>query len=240
MSDLRPWVEEGATESELSALSEARGARPTRDARKRMLAGVGVGAALGVTTTTSAAAASTSMFGGILGKALLATAVASALGGAVWQLSKRQHTSTTLPSNAKPAATKLLELPPTGAASVEPLASPSLLPSEVVSPGAPARPASVAPSPSASLSAEVAALERARRALDSKAPREALKELEAYRQRFPRGSLRAEQTVLTVEALLMQGNSARAIVLADRFAAAQPQSPYARRAQDLVKAVRTK
>jgi hypothetical protein len=239
MSDLRPWAEEGATENELRALSEARGTRPTSDARKRMLAGVGVGAALGVTTTTSAAAAGTSMLGGIIGKALLATAVASALSGAVWQLSKRQDTST-LPSNAKPAVSKLQELPPAGAARAEPQASSSLLPSEVLPSGAPARPASVAPSPSASLSAEVAALERARRALDSKAPRDALKELEAYRKRFPRGALGAEQTVLTVEALLMQGYSARAIALADRFAAAQPQSPYARRAQDLVKAVRTK
>jgi hypothetical protein len=239
MSDLRPWAEEGATESELRALAEARGMRPTSDARKRMLAGLGVGAALGV-TTTSTAAAGTSLLGGIFGKALLATVVASALGGAAWQHSKRQDTSTTTPSTAKPAASNLQGVSPAAAAPVQPQALPSSLPGEVMLPEAPARAAPAAPSPSASLSAEVAALERARRALDSKAPREALKELEAYRKRFPRGSLGAEQTVLTIEALLMQGNSGRAIALADRFAAAQPHSPYARRAQDLVKAVRTK
>jgi hypothetical protein len=239
MSELRPWAEEGATESELKALAEARGMRPGSDARKRMLAGVGVGAALGVTTTSSAAAGTT-VLGGIVGKALLATAVASAISGAAWQLSKRPDTSPTTPSEARPAASGRKELPPAAAAPTEPPALPSLPPGDVVPPEAPARPTRVGPSPSASLSAEVAALERARRALDAKAPREALKELEAYRKRFPRGSLGAEQTVLTIEALLMQGNHAGAISLADRFVAAQPQSPYARRAQDLVKAVRTK
>jgi hypothetical protein len=239
MSDLLPWADEGATESELRALAEARRVRPTSDARKRMLTGLGVGAALGV-TTTSTAAAGTSLLGGILGKALLATAVASALSGAAWQLSKRQDSSAPTSSRAKPAASNVQGALPAAAAPVEPQAVPSPLPSDVALPEAPTRPAPSAPSGSANLSAEVAALERARRALDSKTPGAALKELEAYRKRFPRGALGSEHTVLTIEALLMQGNSERAVALADRFAAAQPQSPYARRAQALVKVARPK
>jgi hypothetical protein len=236
MTELRRWADEGATPNELRALDEARSFRPSSDARRRMLAGVGLGAALGV-TTASTAAASTTVLGGVLGKVLLATAVVAALGGAAWQYSR---SNTTPPGAARTKATPVARPAPqpviAAPAGPEPAASPAVSPPE-----SPARaPAAAAPAPSASLSDEVAALDRARRALDAKKPQAALKELAAYRKRFPRGTLGAEQTVLSVEALLAGGDNARAIVLADRFAAAQPQSAYARRVQDLVKAVRTK
>lgn len=236
MTDLRRWADEGATPSELRALAEARSTRPSSDARKRMLAGVGVGAALGVTTTSTAAA--TTVLGGALGKALLATAVVGVLSGAAWQYSHRSSTAALASAPSQPIAVAPPAPPSAVAPQVEPAAP---APATVTPPELPAHPpAAAAPSPSASLSDEVAALDRARRALDAKAPGQALKELEAYRKRFPRGALGAEQTVLTVEALLLSGQNARAIALADRFAAAQPKSSYARRVQDLVKAVRTK
>jgi hypothetical protein len=237
MTELRRWIDEGATPSELRALDEARSLRPSSDVRRRMLAGVGVGAALGV-TTASTAAASTTIFGGMLGKALLATVVAAALSGAAWQYRQRSNATshTAARAQATPVAPPAPEPQIPAPVVAEPVASPAVSP-----PPSPARPpAAAAPTPSASLSDEVAALDRARRALDSKRPQEALKELEAYRKRFPRGTLAAEQTVLSVEALLARGDNARAIALADRFAAAQPNSAYARRVQDLVKAVRTK
>ncbi len=237
MTDLRRWADEGATPDELDALAEARSSRPTSDARRRMLAGVGVGAALGI-TTASTAAAGTGVLGGVLGKALLATAVVGALSGAAWQYRQRSHATPPVAAPAAPRNGTPLALPTPEPAPVAPTPAE---PAAVTLPEAPVHaPAAAAPAPSASLSDEVTALDRARRALDSKAPQQALKELEAYRKRFPRGSLGAEQTALTVEALLLSGQNTRAVALADRFAAANPKSSYARRVQDLVKAVRTK
>jgi TolA-binding protein len=241
MTELRRWADEGATPSELAALDEARSIRPSSDARKRMLAGVGVGVALGVTTASSAAAGTT-VLGSVLGKALLATAVVVALSGAAWQYRQRSKVSQQASAHAQarrvaPAvAPPAPQQEPARVATAEPAVAPAALPPEPLAHA----PAAAALAPSASLSDEVAALDRARRALDSRKPQEALKELEAYRKRFPRGALGAEQSVLTVEALLAHGDGTRAIALADRFAAAQPKSAYARRVQDLVKAVRTK
>jgi len=86
----------------------------------------------------------------------------------------------------------------------------------------------------ASLAQEVAALERAHK-LATHDPDAALRELDRYHARFPGGALAAEETVLRVEALLARGDDRTARVLADAFSTAHPESPYARRVQDLVR-----
>ena len=83
------------------------------------------------------------------------------------------------------------------------------------------------------LSEELAALDRARSALASSRPTEALSLLEDHDARFPRGALAAETTVLRVEALLGAGDAASARSLADRFVATNPESPYVPRLRSL-------
>jgi outer membrane protein assembly factor BamD (BamD/ComL family) len=84
------------------------------------------------------------------------------------------------------------------------------------------------------LSLEVAALERAHQALGQHDADGALRELDRYRALFPNGTLASEQTVLRVQALLARGDVPAAQRLAQPYMAAHPNSPYARRIQELM------
>jgi hypothetical protein len=84
------------------------------------------------------------------------------------------------------------------------------------------------------LSLEVAALERAHKALGKHDPEGALFELDRYRAQFPNGSLASEETVLRVQALLALGDRSGAQRLAETYIAAHSDSPYARRIQELL------
>jgi hypothetical protein len=87
---------------------------------------------------------------------------------------------------------------------------------------------------SGGLSREVAALELAHRALAAHNPSSALHLLDNYRAEFPHGALGSEATVLRVQALLASGNRAAAQALADSYSSRHPDSPYARRIQDIL------
>jgi hypothetical protein len=202
-------------------------------AQQRTLAALGLGTAL--TTTSTAAGASavgTSMALKLVG--IGAAVIATSAGVLAWR-----GTRTAMPHDVVAA-------PPTGSAAPgfrAPTEKPPASPATAVE--APAAPSADVPpergvrtpgvdSTVASLAQEVAALERAHK-LATHDPDAALRELDRYHARFPGGALAAEETVLRVEALLARGDDRTARVLADAFSTAHPESPYARRVQDLVR-----
>lgn len=88
---------------------------------------------------------------------------------------------------------------------------------------APAAPAS------GSLPAEIAALDRARKALEGGDPAQALDRVDAYELQYPNGTFSEEAEVLRIEALAKRGDRARATSAGQRFLAAHPTSPHAAR-----------
>ncbi len=80
--------------------------------------------------------------------------------------------------------------------------------------------------------AELLLLDRAQRALGSD-PRRALAAAREHRRRFPRGQYVQEREVITIEALIALGRSARAEHRAQRFLARHPDSSYARKIRKL-------
>jgi hypothetical protein len=86
-----------------------------------------------------------------------------------------------------------------------------------------------------SLAEEVAALDRARARLAADDPAAALRALDAYRARFVRGKLAAEEIVLRVQALLAHGDRAGAAAVERAFSRAHPESPYVARLRALVR-----
>jgi len=102
--------------------------------------------------------------------------------------------------------------------------------------GSPA--AAVERAPTDSLLAEIAALDRVRRALKQKDAIAALDALDAHRRRFPSGALHPEATALRVEALLARGDEAKARALAETFLAEHATSPLAPRVRALIGATK--
>jgi outer membrane protein assembly factor BamD (BamD/ComL family) len=81
-------------------------------------------------------------------------------------------------------------------------------------------------------------LDAARTALaEGDAPR-ALSSVAEYERQFPDGSLAPEAAVLRIEALAAMGADGDAIAAADRFLAAAPNSPHARRVRAIVVSIR--
>lgn len=81
---------------------------------------------------------------------------------------------------------------------------------------------------------EVAALDQVRGALSAGNARGALARLDAYDQRYPRGTLSPEATVLRVRALVQIGRQRDAAAVVDRFVRAHPASSQAVRLRALV------
>jgi hypothetical protein len=84
------------------------------------------------------------------------------------------------------------------------------------------------------LGEQVSAIDRARRALGDGNAAGALRELDDYESRFPRGALGEEAEALRVEALLAEGDRAAAARVGARFLAAHPASPHAARVRALL------
>lgn len=97
-----------------------------------------------------------------------------------------------------------------------------------------APPASSTRAPHASLSDELAALKRASSALGSGDPRSALTELDRYDQVLRGSKLRAEATVLRIEALARSGKTQAASRLAQQFVEQNPGSPLVDRARSFL------
>lgn len=81
---------------------------------------------------------------------------------------------------------------------------------------------------------ELELIDRARGALARGDAAQALSLLDTYAARFPKPQLRAESTVLRIEALVARGQSAAAARLGKDFLAREPNGPYARRVRSLL------
>ncbi len=96
-------------------------------------------------------------------------------------------------------------------------------------------PDSVTSYPNPAMSAELAALARARTALSARAPAVVLAELERYRQLAHTHVLDAEAFMLRIEALVQLGRAVEAATLAKRYLAAHPSSPHRIRLEQVAK-----
>lgn len=252
MSSLRPWSEEGASDEELRLIDSSSRERPDGAARTRTLMALGVGVSpLG---RPLPAAASMGGRAGPLAKLLVVAAIGGGAIAGFWWL--RPASRVVASANRTEAAAPAISLPPpidtvVPVVPVVPVETPSAAdtslgplrtlqrrrPRSISPASAPDFPADQADrdSRSSTLAAEVAALERAHAALAGDDAQLALRALDRYRARFPRGRLSSEETVLRVQALLAAGDRGRARALAEAFSADHPGSSYARRMGDLVR-----
>jgi hypothetical protein len=231
MTDPTRLIDEaGGDELEGSLLRLARSEAPSADGRRKIMAGI---AAAGVTTLAAQGAQATlaASKGMSVIKWGVVAAVAVAIPAAILLRSTDEPTPAKLmPSALKAPATEVKAKPlqPSDAEGPAPLALEDLptLPTDLPATGGPAK-------QQGSLADEVAQLQKAKLALKGGSPAQALAELGTYAQRFPRPMLRAEATVLRIEALSQSGDVAHAKTLAEGFLAKNPNSPYAARLRSL-------
>lgn len=239
MKDLNRLLDEPGTDPlEANLLRLARSEGPSGESRRRILAGLGMGVAAGTLSQTSGAAQTAA--GSAAKSAALKWGVASviAVGASVVAfISLRPSASVSaavapMTSLAAPraAAAPVPSVAPVTTSidtAVVPVTKVEDLPTlagdtEIKSVSAP------------SLAEEVAAIKSAKAALASGNASQSLHELDAYRTRFPRGRLAQEASIVRIEALLKSGNASAANALADRFLAANADSPYAARVHSLI------
>lgn len=97
-------------------------------------------------------------------------------------------------------------------------------------------PVAAAPRHRGELVDEVAAIDRARTAMDED-PEAALAELEAYRREFAGGALAQEAEVLRIESLARSGRADQARQAASAFLTSHPRSPLATRVRTVLAAL---
>jgi hypothetical protein len=228
--------EAGGDELEGSLLRLARNEGPSSDGRRKILAAVAAASAASLATQT-AQAASTAGKGMTIAKWGALAAVAIAIPAAIIGLGAGDEAARpqVVPSALKAPATEVQANPLPAPAPAPEAPAPVALEDLPVLPSAAAAssvPAS-AKSAQGSLADEVAQLQKAKLALKSGSPAQALSELGTYAQRFPRPMLGAEAAVLRIEALSQSGDTSRAKSMAEAFLAKNPNSPYAARLRSL-------
>jgi hypothetical protein len=244
VSDIRHWAEEDASAEEQALLASARAEVPDPSARLRTLQALGI--AGGPPAPGGGAGPGTAGAGPGAGVAAPLVKIAAAVllvGGVVVGLSLARRSVPSVAPSAPPAAVTAPEASPASAAA--PAAGHPTPPEPA--PRAPAtepgrRPRRRAPAPEVAagapaptLAAEVQALEQAHRALAARDAAAALGALDRYDAAFPTGKLAAEAVVLRVRALLLDGQRARAVALANAFAARHPDTVHARQLDALVR-----
>lgn len=242
MSAPKRLLDGAGDELELALLRSAKADVPSRESRHKTLAAMGIGTGVAAATAKATAAGSSAAATKLGALSLIKWVGIGVLGGAV-TIGVVQSTSPSRPASptfvAAPATQSPLPRPRTVV--TPPLAEPtvesaaSAPPTTLVAPMAPAgSPSAAASMTEPSLADEVAALDRARGALASGDPRGAQAQLDAYQQRFPRGVMGPEATVLRIEALTAAGDRAGARSMAEQFLATHPNSPHASRLRSLV------
>jgi hypothetical protein len=200
--------------------------QPSDEARARALALAGVGAGVGLAGASAAKAG----VGAIAKWFALGVVAVGVVGGAI---AVARHGASPRPTPPRSAASVSVAAPPPPSAPVVVAEAPVAPSAAPVPPPSP--PAVKSPRPASSaLGEQVLELDRARRALAGGDPDGALKKIDAYESRFPRGALRDEAEVLRVEALLAAGDRVAAGRASDRFLAAHPDSPHAARVRALM------
>jgi hypothetical protein len=223
--------EAGGDELETSLLQLARSEGPSVEGRRKILAAIAAGGAASLASQSAEAAVKAASKGaalkwGLVGAAALAIPAALLLRGGE---EARAPVSTT--SMVAAAPTPVVE-PKVTASAVDEGPAPLAVDDLPALQNAPVSPTAAA-KPQGSLADEVAQLQKAKLALKSGHPAQALAELSTYSQRFPRPMLGAEASVVRIEALSASGDSARAKSLAEAFLAKNPNSPYATRLRSL-------
>jgi hypothetical protein len=209
--------------------------RPSRDARAKTLAMLGVASAATIagTATAGASIAPKAAAAGWLAMAKW-TAVAVVAVGATAAgigIATRHHdeaaplvTPTTTVQAPAPIVTAT-------ATAEQPMQKTIELPNE----NAHRVPQTHVAQPAASTLAEqVAALDRARSALDAHDSAKARKLVDAYEAEYPGGAFTQEAEVVRIEALSRDGNRAEAERAGKRFLATYPKSPHAARVRTLL------
>jgi hypothetical protein len=149
---------------------------------------------------------------------------------------RADRAETPAPAVPEPALDPILAGPSAPAAVSKPSSRGGSEPGLVPTAPAPSRPETAAATPAGkpTLADEVAALDRAREALQQKNPAAALAALEKHDAQFAGGTLGPEATVLRIEATLARGDRAGAARLATEFLAANPRSPHASRVRSVL------
>jgi hypothetical protein len=244
----------GATDFERELLGAWEGEQPTAEARAKVLAIAGLAAgAAGVGAATAAVVKAGGAGSSIAPKALgvgaaslakwivVGTVAAAAAGVTVYFGVVRNVHPPVAVAGGSPAPRATLDLvestplPPVSAA-LPALSAPGVPEVSSARGASPSRRAlgSEKAASDEALGEEVSLLDHARRALAGGDPPGALRQLDAFDARFPRGSLAEEAEVLRVEALLAEDDRASATKVAARFLAAHPTSPHAARIRALL------
>jgi hypothetical protein len=239
VSEMERLIDSGADDFEHRILSAGRLDRPTAASRRRILAGLGVGGALGATLLASTMNAG-GWFGNLsramlLRSAMAATAGAAAVIGYVQfaPSSPAPHEPAALvaprvaaaPKAPAPAAIEVREEPAVETASPRPLPVSNNV-------QRPARAVEAPPKPG--LSDELGSLDRARQALVAGDASRSLRLLDEYQRRFAKPMLGTEAAVLRIEALAASGQRARASELGAQFLSRHGKGPYGARVRSLI------
>jgi hypothetical protein len=227
----------GATDLERRLLDAASRERPSRGATERMARSLGVappalgGAEIGPSAGESLLASGRVAPSGMswFSSAIIAVAVGgAAIGGALFALRSETARAPVPASQPQVTAGELATAPTTTAEQ-----GPGVSGGQAPAPPAGAVPR---PRPSASggdLGEQIALLDAARGAMAAGSDGRALELLDRYLAKYPSGSFRPEATALKIETLVTLGRKVDARGLAERFIAAQPGSPLAKRVQRL-------
>jgi hypothetical protein len=247
MSDFKRLLDDESTDAtQAELLRFARREGPSPDGRARILGALAAKTGLGATALTSDAAAASAPSSlppppivqvaspvkwALFGLAAVGVPLAAWLVFKATQPPAAAPVEASAPAVVKPVAPEAVPEPARAApAPVEAARAPE--PAAVPT----ARSTKAVPSAAggSTLADEVKALGRAKAALSAGNPRQALRELDAYRVAFPAGKLGQEATVTRIEALVQSGDRASAKRLGQRFLSHSPKSPYAARVRSLI------
>lgn len=239
MTDPARLLKSDATEFERLLLGAAALERPSRLQQRRMRRAIGL-AQLGVFATTAQAIAG--MANQVVVVALAATALAGS--GSTPRIDDYRHLDerSRTPASVSRGRESLPAVNPSPAveqslSATVPSAETDVHETELqgTEPQRHDQPKAVASSQRLpDLRDEIALMDRARTALRSGAPGQALSALDQYRARYPRGTFGQEARVMRIEALAASGNRARALAETNAFLSQNPKSPHSERLRQLL------
>jgi hypothetical protein len=224
MTDPLRLMDEGVTDFEAKLLRAGRRDAPTRHARRKILAGLGVGGLFSTLAVSTVAEGSARGW-------LFAAGGGAASAIAIWAGVSALAPAKEAPPAALAVATSVPQAPLRTLGPVEP-AAPVPLPAANEAP-VPVRAARSLPKADG-LSGEIAALEGARRSLAGGKPQHALRALDDYARAYPERRLASEASVLRIEALVAAGEMAKARRLGEDFLRTHPNGPYEKRVRSLI------
>jgi hypothetical protein len=239
MNDPERLHEGSGSELLRTMISAAREEQPSTRALQRTLLAVGTGAAVISASAAAGGASSSTSFAAILKWVGIGATAGFVTAGAAVQIDERLTPSA--PASVAVSPNSVAQSPPEIEVPVRP--SPPAATEQVEpEPRSARRPTAAAPlaaeqqleEDDPSLNAEVAALDRARKALASGQTDRALGELGAYDRDFPGGRLGPEALYLRMEASARRGDQASAERAARELLQHHPNSPHAARARALI------